>query len=87
MAASIKCDERPFKGGAGLPQPKTGGSGGQRPQPKLFFFVSSFSKDSPSKLTQGQLERLSNSNGYKILVLGDTENTELLEGMVQNSQY
>ena len=37
MAASIKCDERPFKGGSGgalPPQPKTGGSGGQRPPAK-----------------------------------------------------
>ena len=39
MAASIKCDERPFKGGSGgalPPQPKTGGSGGQRPPAKIF---------------------------------------------------
>ena len=38
MAASIKCDERPFKGGSGgalPPQPKTGGSGGQRPPAKI----------------------------------------------------
>ena len=37
MAASIKCDERPFKGvsgGALPPQPKTGGSVGQRPPAK-----------------------------------------------------
>ena len=37
MAASIKCDERPFKGGSGgalPPQPKIGGSGGQRPPAK-----------------------------------------------------
>ena len=37
LAASIKCDEPPFKGGSGgalPPQAKIGGSGGQRPPAK-----------------------------------------------------
>ena len=38
------------------------------------IFVLSFLKDSAFKLTQGQLERLSKSNGCKVFVIGDTEN-------------
>ena len=39
MAASIKCDERPFRGGLGglcPPSQKLGGLGGSAPQPKIF---------------------------------------------------
>ena len=61
MAASIKCDERPFKGGSGgalPPQPKTGGSGGQRPPAKIekkkLFFI--FRKVSLEKSVLGDGE-------------------------------
>ena len=36
MAASIKCDERPFRGGGWGGSQKSGGSGGQRPPAKIF---------------------------------------------------
>ena len=40
MAASIKCGERPFKGGVwggfAPPSQKLGGLGGSAPQPKIF---------------------------------------------------
>ena len=95
MVASIKCDERPFKGLRGLcpPSQKPGGLGGSAQQPKIFKnkdFIFIFSRDSFSGTHSEPTEQAVAPHGdYNVALKryreASAEVFDLLEGMLPGS--